>query len=686
MEPANRRSCIEYGDSRRPSLIPSLSSDTRKKSKLFAAAERGNHKAQFQIGYKYATGDNVVQNYKKAYQWYFKSALSGNSKAMLNIGVLYERGNGVDQNYTKAAEWFARAAENGQELGYYNLGILYYRGSGLNTDYKKAYECFMKIADKNYSDAQYHIGILYHYGYGLTQNHTLAAEWYAKALATDGNVDARISLGILFYNGLGVEQDHHKAFELLREPAEDGDEEAQYYVGLLYKDRRDSRASYDNMFKWHLKSAKQGYSDAQNSVGMFYQHGLGVEQSDRKALAWFQRAAESNNAIAQNNVGSVYHNGLGVERNYRRAIEWYTKSAKNGNLTAQYNLGTIYETGGYGIDIDIDMAIYWYTKASEQGDKEAQYKLGQIHERGRGTPKNYRKAIRYYIDASKNESIPITTRRMSKQLEQENKVLNYFQKMQQKEAKKLQMLLKKKSDLESINGNHKALEQKLQEQKQAFQKYKEETEKDIEMLKNLLTERGKQGGNPDRVNDISTWVDQVSYSLSKAQISDNFNSGEYMTRGTDSLDIARTNINANVKASDGNRSEKFGNTRTIESNTPADEKDEWSSKDSDGKPNKYNNRDHGSCENDPYYDDPNEEYCFEQSNKDSSASDLDSWYNDGNYDKLYQSFYESNESELYNHVIKNNYNTLHHLLKIVLTIISVRVEIEFVLNGYIYLN
>jgi TPR repeat protein len=575
---------------------------------------------------------------------------------MLNIGVLYERGNGVDQNYSKAAEWFARAAENGQELGYYNLGILYYRGSGLNTDYKKAYDCFIKIADKGYSDAQYHIGILNHYGYGLPQSHSQAAEWYAKALETDGNVDARISLGILYYNGLGVEQDHYKAAELLKEPAEDGDEEAQYYMGLVYKDRRESRASYENMFKWHLKSAKQGYSDAQNSVGMFYQHGLGVEQSDRKALAWFQKAAESDNAIAQNNVGSVYHNGLGVERNYRRAIEWYTKSAKNGNITAQYNLGTIYETGGHGIDVDIDMAVYWYSKSSDQGDKEAQFKLAQIHERGRGIPKNYGKALRYYIDASKNENIPETTRRMSIQLEQENKVLNYFQKMQQKESRKLKILLKKQSDLESINGNHKALEQKLQEQKQAFQKYKEETEKDIEMLKNLLADRDKQGGNPERVNDISAWVDQVSYSLSKAQISDNFNSGEYMSRCSDSLDIARTNINANVKASDGNRSEKLGTTRTVEENLPADEKDEWSSKDSDEKYNRIN-RDHGSCENDPYYDDPNEEDYFDQSNKGSSASDLDSWYNDTNYDKLYQSFCESNDGELYKQSIKNNYNT-----------------------------
>jgi uncharacterized protein len=58
------------------------------------------------LGWLYANGQGVAQDYAKAHEWYEKAAEKGDPIAMGNLGLLYHNGQGVRQDYAKAREWF----------------------------------------------------------------------------------------------------------------------------------------------------------------------------------------------------------------------------------------------------------------------------------------------------------------------------------------------------------------------------------------------------------------------------------------------------------------------------------------------------------------------------------------------------------------------------------------------------
>ena len=81
------------------------------------AAERGNVKAQNNLGVMYEKGLGVHQDYTQAMQWYRQSAEQGNAKAQYNLGLMYANGKGARQNLVIAKEWFGKACDNGIQLG-----------------------------------------------------------------------------------------------------------------------------------------------------------------------------------------------------------------------------------------------------------------------------------------------------------------------------------------------------------------------------------------------------------------------------------------------------------------------------------------------------------------------------------------------------------------------------------------
>lgn len=66
------------------------------------AAEWGDSTAQLKLGFAYATGQGVPQNYQKARQWWKRSAAQGSPNTQLNLGIMYVVGHGVRQDFSKA--------------------------------------------------------------------------------------------------------------------------------------------------------------------------------------------------------------------------------------------------------------------------------------------------------------------------------------------------------------------------------------------------------------------------------------------------------------------------------------------------------------------------------------------------------------------------------------------------------
>ena len=67
-------------------------------NQLQQQAKQGNIQAQNHLGLLYLNGDNITQNFSKAWYWFNEAAKKGFEEARLNLGKMYREG--VVQDYT----------------------------------------------------------------------------------------------------------------------------------------------------------------------------------------------------------------------------------------------------------------------------------------------------------------------------------------------------------------------------------------------------------------------------------------------------------------------------------------------------------------------------------------------------------------------------------------------------------
>ena len=61
-------------------------------------------------------------DYSTALTEYRKAAEKGDVRAQMNLGTMYDNGQGVSQDYRQAVKWYGRAAEQGNATAQFNLG------------------------------------------------------------------------------------------------------------------------------------------------------------------------------------------------------------------------------------------------------------------------------------------------------------------------------------------------------------------------------------------------------------------------------------------------------------------------------------------------------------------------------------------------------------------------------------
>jgi len=112
------------------------------------AAEQGDAKAQFNLGYMYRFGDGVPEDKAEAVKWHRKAAEQGDDIAQFMLGVMYELGEGVPSDAAEAAKWHLKAAAQGHAPAQHKVGVMYYDGSGVPKDYVEAY-AWLSVAATN---------------------------------------------------------------------------------------------------------------------------------------------------------------------------------------------------------------------------------------------------------------------------------------------------------------------------------------------------------------------------------------------------------------------------------------------------------------------------------------------------------------------------------------------------------
>jgi len=91
---------------------------------LRGLAEQGDPVAQFAVGARYATGEDVPQDYTEAVRWFSLAADQGHVVAQATLGAYYWAGRGVPQDLVKAYLWSVLAQAGGDEASKYRVAVL----------------------------------------------------------------------------------------------------------------------------------------------------------------------------------------------------------------------------------------------------------------------------------------------------------------------------------------------------------------------------------------------------------------------------------------------------------------------------------------------------------------------------------------------------------------------------------
>ena len=120
---------------------------------LKALAEKGDAKAQYNLGVIYYYGQGVSEDGKEAVKWYRKAAEQGHAEAQLSLGKAYFQGDTGRPDDKEAVKWYRKAAEQGNAKAQFALGTSYTIGQGVLQDYVTAY-AWINIAGANGFDVE----------------------------------------------------------------------------------------------------------------------------------------------------------------------------------------------------------------------------------------------------------------------------------------------------------------------------------------------------------------------------------------------------------------------------------------------------------------------------------------------------------------------------------------------------
>jgi localization factor PodJL len=156
---------------------------------LREAAMRGDDKALFEIGARYAEARGISEDLAAAAGWYEKAAEKGLAPAQYRIGNFYEKGIGVARDIARAKDWYQRAAKQGNASAMHNLAVLLAMSPEDAGDKQEAVSWFHAAADLGVKDSQFNLGILAAKGVGMKQDLEESYKWLAL-VAKSGDKDA----------------------------------------------------------------------------------------------------------------------------------------------------------------------------------------------------------------------------------------------------------------------------------------------------------------------------------------------------------------------------------------------------------------------------------------------------------------------------------------------------------------
>jgi len=373
-------------------------------------AERGDARAQFNLGVIHFNAQSVPHDPMKAVQWYRAAADQGYGPAQAGLAFMYETGQGVLQNYIEAYKWSTLAARNGVEGGEARETLAAKMTAGQIAEAEQAAAVWRPLIAETTPDPGGEAGALAA-SIAPTREQVRETQRLLDELGfdvgpADGITGPRTRAAIRDYqdqNGLPDTGVVTVGFIDQLKTGKSGDDPAQSEEQVAVREPEaprepvrqapvtkkppvsardcDRLAAHPADVTLPLGVSGVPFQDidagraieacelalAANAGDARYQLQLArsLHRAERieEAVTYYQQAGLQGHPLAQKNLGFAYANGLGVTLDYAKAAQWHHMAADQGDSDAQHNLGYLY-AGGRGVGQDFIQAHMWYNIAA----------------------------------------------------------------------------------------------------------------------------------------------------------------------------------------------------------------------------------------------------------------------------------------------------------------------------------
>ena len=212
---------------------------------LVKEATNGDVKSQIRLGYLYEEGKSVKQDFKIAFQWYFKASQNGDALAQWHCGLMCESGKGVLKDYNEAMKWYRKSADQGYSPSLYNMGVLYENGRGVEVSYTEAMKWYKNAADQGDEKAKIKYDEIYKVmmksisdafnNKTVTKSDIIEYQELLSA-AQKGDVNSQLKIAGMFRYGKGVTKNISEAIKWYQKAVENGSEEGKKQLAILIND------------------------------------------------------------------------------------------------------------------------------------------------------------------------------------------------------------------------------------------------------------------------------------------------------------------------------------------------------------------------------------------------------------------------------------------------------------------
>ena len=184
----------------RPNVEVAKSQTSQKYFYAKRAAEKGNARAQYDLGLMYANGNGVAKNEALALMWFNRAAQNNFSKSSTAKKVVRSRVQAPKVVRTKGTsqkfKFAKKAAKRGNARAQFDLAMMYHKGEGVSKNEQLAFNYFHKAARNNSVEAKFQMGLNFAQGRGVRKQSQLAKYWF-KLAAKAGHSTAMAHLASL---------------------------------------------------------------------------------------------------------------------------------------------------------------------------------------------------------------------------------------------------------------------------------------------------------------------------------------------------------------------------------------------------------------------------------------------------------------------------------------------------------